>query len=239
MIRNYLACLFTITSLTLICNTAQANRNLWKSWVRFNPNPDSLTVLNSVSDVRGQIGGYICQDGSMTDDPNYMTACGGFSNIKDIRYPISGPTFATIVYPGDGVTIGALNRVGSVIAEPVFDASFFALPAQPWDTLPPTLPWTMRTFQMSNGGSLFEITDGMELTGRAFTGVGQAQDPQQTGGKLSLRMGGCAGMREVSGQGNYANMVGTLCLNGTFVFEPNFNGIGVSNCTIVLHHPVP
>ena len=32
-------------------------------------------------------------------------------------------------------------------------------------------------------------------------------------------------------------LIGSLCLNGTFSFKPNFDGKGVSNCTLVLHDP--
>jgi len=46
------------------------------------------------------------------------------------------------------------------------------------------------------------------------------------------------GVREVSGLGDYAGKVGTLCLNGTFSFDQQFNGKGVSNCTVALHNPL-
>ena len=99
---------------------------------------------------------------------------------------------------------------------------------------------------MSIGGSVFEIIDeidpiseepAMPLTGRAFPGLGPVEDPHETG-TLTLRMSGCAGVRETTGMGRYANQVGSLCLNGTFTFDENFSGQGVSNCTIVLHDPI-
>jgi hypothetical protein len=95
----------------------------------------------------------------------------------------------------------------------------------------------MNEFQMSLGGSTFEIIDGMPLTGPAFPGLGPVEDPYITG-TLTLRMVGCAGVRETTGVGTYANKVGSLCLNGTFTFDQNFSGQGVSNCTIVLHDPL-
>jgi hypothetical protein len=129
-----------------------------------------------------------------------------------------------------------LRERGTVEATRAFDVSFFGLMGD-WNALPPTLPWTMNEFQMSLGGSTFEIIDGMPLTGPAFPGLGPVEDPYITG-TLTLRMVGCAGVRETTGVGTYANKVGSLCLNGTFTFDQNFSGQGVSNCTIVLHDPL-
>ena len=87
---------------------------------------------------------------------------------------------------------------------------------------------------MSIGGTTFSIIGDMPLTGRAFPGLGPVADPS---GRAALRMAGCAGVA-ANGEGKYANKVGSLCLNGTFRFDGQFNGAGVSNCTIVLHDPL-
>lgn len=195
----------------------------------FNPNSDNLTITNSISDVDGAIGGFVCPDGSITVDP--MDPCG----VQTILYPITGPVYATMVNPSTGETMGAVSERGTVNAVPAFDVSFFGLKGN-WSVLPATLPWTMNEFQMSIGGTTFTIIDSMSLTGRAFPGLGPVEDPMVTG-TLALRMAGCAGV-QADGEGRYANKVGSLCLNGTFTFEQNFNGIGVSNCTIVLHDPL-
>ena len=202
----------------------------------FNPNSDALTITNSITDSTGSIGGFVCPDGTITGDPE--DPCG----VETILYPISGPVYATMVNPATGETMGAVQERGAVNATPAFDVSFFGLadPTKPpgdWSHLPPTLPWTMNEFQMSLGGSTFEIVDGMPLTGRAFPGLGPVEDPYETG-TLTLRMSGCAGVREATGMGRYANKVGSLCLNGTFTFNNDFSGQGVSNCTIVLHDPI-
>ncbi|MCK4674949.1 MAG: hypothetical protein KAT61_03470, partial [Gammaproteobacteria bacterium] len=63
------------------------------------------------------------------------------------------------------------------------------------------------------------------------------ENPMETG-TMALRMSGCAGLRETSGEGDYAGKVGTLCLNGTFTFDEMFNGVGVSNCSIAIHDPL-
>ncbi|MGD8633957.1 MAG: hypothetical protein PVF85_10330 [Anaerolineales bacterium] len=197
----------------------------------FNPNSDAITITNSISDVDGAIGGFVCPDGTVTGNP--MDPCG----IETILYPISGPVYATMINPSTGETMGAVQERGTVNATPAFDVSFFGLAEPDWSVLPATLPWTMDTFEMSIGGSTFEIIEGMELTGRAFPGLGPVEDPMVTG-LLALRMAGCAGVRETTGMGSYANKVGSLCLNGTFTFQPDFVGTGVSNCTIVLHDPL-
>ena len=136
-----------------------------------------------------------------------------------------------MVNPSTGETMGAVQERGAVEATAVFDASFFGLGGD-WGELPPTMPWTMDDFEMSVGGSTFEMIEDMPLTGRAFPGLGPV-DPLG-----SLRMAGCAGVVETSGEGRYADKVGSLCLNGTFTFESDFVGEGVSNCTIVLHDPL-
>jgi hypothetical protein len=198
----------------------------------FNPNSDALTITNSISDVDGSIGGFVCPDGTHTGNPE--DACG----VETILYPIEGPVYATMVNPSTGETMGAVQERGTVEATAAFDVSFFGLANPDWSPLGPTMPWTMLDdFKMSIGGSTFEMIDGMPLTGRAFPGLGPVEDPMVTG-TSALRMAGCAGVHETSGMGRYANKVGSLCLNGTFTFGEGFVGKGVSNCTIVLHDPL-
>jgi len=198
----------------------------------FNPNSDALTITNSISDTVGAIGGFVCPNGDIVYDPYH--ACG----VETILYPISGPVYATMVNPSTGETMGAVTERGAVEATAAFDVSFFGLANPDWSPLGPTMPWTMLDdFKMSAGGSTFELIDEMPLTGRAFPGLGPVENPMVTG-TLALRMAGCAGVHETSGMGRYANKVGSLCLNGTFTFEQDFNGKGISNCTIVLHDPL-
>lgn len=195
-----------------------------------NPNIEALTVVSTISAVDGAIDGFICADGTITSDP--QDACG----VTSIRYPISGAVFAATVNSFNGETIGTIAEIGTVNATPVFDVSFFALNSADWATLP-AMQWTIDSFSMKVNGSTFEKIEGMALTGRAFPALGPAEDPVASGA-ASLRMAGCEGVREVSGVGAYANKVGTMCLNGTFSFQPNFDGKGVSNCTLVLHDPL-
>ena len=195
----------------------------------FNPNSDALTITNSISDVDGAIGGFVCPDDTIVYDPDLC-------DVETILYPISGPVYATMVNPSTGETMGAVQERGVIAATAIFDASFFGLEGD-WTELPPTMPWTMVDFDMSIGGSTFAMIEDMPLTGRAFPGLGPVENPMVTG-TLALRMGGCAGVREITGMGRYANKVGSLCLNGTFTFESDFVGKGVSNCTIVLHDPL-
>ena len=196
----------------------------------FNPNTPSLTIVNTISDVDGQIGGFVCADGTITSDP--MDPCG----VETILYPISGEVYATVTDGKTGQTLGAFTQAGSISATAAFDVSFFGLANPDWGSLPATMPWTMQDdFAMNIGGSTFVFEE--ELTGRAFPHLGPVEDPMVTG-TLALRMAGCAGLRETSGEGDYANKVGTLCLNGTFTFQPDFVGTGVSNCTIAIHDPL-
>ena len=194
-----------------------------------NPNLDALTVISTISTVDGAIAGFRCADGSVTGDPE--DACG----VESIIYPIEGDVFAATINASSGETIAGVIQLGTIEAVPEFSLDFFALNTEDWRTLG-VLPWTMSKFEMEIGGSKFEHIEGMELDGAAFAALGPVEDPYSSGA-ASLRMGGCEGIVEVSGEGDYANMIGTLCLNGTFSFEPNFDGVGVSNCTLVLHNP--
>ena len=194
-----------------------------------NPNLDALTVISTISAVDGHIDGFRCEDGSVTGNP-YDT-CG----VVSIIYPIEGDVFAATINASSGETIAGVIQLGTIEATPEFSLDFFALNTEDWRTLG-VLPWTMSKFEMEIGGSKFEHIEGMELDGAAFAALGPVEDPYSSGA-ASLRMGGCEGIVEVSGEGDYANMIGSLCLNGTFSFDPEFNGVGVSNCTLVLHNP--
>ncbi|MDH5572374.1 MAG: hypothetical protein OEY89_11450 [Gammaproteobacteria bacterium] len=189
-----------------------------------------LTVVNATSLVDGSIGGFICDDGAFSAT--------GECNIKSIVYPIAGDIKAPVVDVKTGETIASLTKIAHIQANAVFDVSFFGLATTPMQDLGASLPWTFdnNNFKVTfDNGSVFELIPEIPHTGRAFTGLGPVLDPATTGGTLDLRMGGCAGVRETSGTGPYANKVGSFCLNGTFTFDSAFNGVGRSNCTLVLH----
>ncbi len=194
----------------------------------YNPNPDGLSVTNTISEVSGYVGGFIDSAGNINGDmynPDNVT----------IIYPIAGQVYATVTDGVTGESLGSYNQVGTVSATALFSTEFFGLMGD-WSTLPATMPWTMDSdFAMNVGGSTFQMDE--SLTGRAFPHLGPVQDPMLTG-TMALRMAGCAGVRETSGAGDYAGKVGTLCMNGTFTFDQTFTGVGVSNCSIALHDPL-
>ena len=198
-----------------------------------NPNPPSLTVNSTVSRVEGYVAGFTCENGDFTGDP--MEGCDG-GPAANISYPISGMVRAVVTNSNNGETLGGFSEIGTISATASFSTQFFGL-KDDWSVLPPTMPWSMGDdFSLNVNGSILEIAE--PLTGRAFPHLGPVENPMETG-TLSLRMGGCMGVRETSGMGDHAGKVGTLCLNGTFTFDNDFNGVGVSNCTIALHDPQP
>ena len=222
--KKTLVALAVVSAVSFMSNTAFAG----KSKVDLtNPNLDALTVTNSISDVDGYVGGFVDSDGNINGDmfnPDNVT----------ILYPVAGVVNATVTDMRTGETLGTVVATGDIAATVKFPTTFFGLMGD-WSVLPPTMPWTMDDFSMNINGSAFEFAE--ELTGRAFPHLGPVEDPMVTV-TMALRMAGCAGVREVSGEGDYAGQVGTLCMNGTFTFDQNFNGNGVSNCTIVLHTPL-
>lgn len=199
-----------------------------KDTTLINPNPESLIIENTMSDVDGYVGGFVDSNGNVNGDitnPDNQT----------ILYPIAGPVYATITNGISGETLGAIRQRGTVSATAEFSISFLGLMGD-WSVLPATMPWTMQDdFRINLAGSVFRLEE--TLTGRAFPHLGPVEDPAVTG-TLALRMAGCAGLREISGAGEYAGKIGTLCLNGTFTFDQDFNGKGASNCTIVLQDPL-
>jgi hypothetical protein len=194
----------------------------------YNPNSPNLTIENTISEVDGQIGGFLDSSGNVNTDASNP------DNVS-ILYPIAGTVYATVTDGTTGETLGSFKEAGVISATALFDVSFFGL-VDDWSLLPETMPWTMMDdFRLQVNGSTFRFEE--KLTGRAFPRLGPVEDPAVTG-TLALRMAGCAGVREISGSGAYANKVGTLCLNGTFTFDDAFNGKGVSNCTIAVHDPI-
>ena len=93
------------------------------------------------------------------------------------------------------------------------------------------------------GGSTFTSDAGLPLTGRlaALWGPVINSDFNPDGSSAPLRILGCGGLKEISGEGDYAGMVGSICFNGVFNvpdFQTNFTLTGGSDCTITLHTPV-
>lgn len=205
-----------LASIAMLFSTATVfAKGPGKSNLLYNPNTPSLTVINTISDVNGSVAG-------MTD--------------THFIYPLSGEVYATVTDGRTGETLGAFAQAGTIQATALFGLEFGGLMNPDWGALPATLPWTMSDdFEMKINGSTFVFVE--ELTGRAFPHLGPVENPAETG-TMALRMSGCAGLREVSGEGDYAGKVGTLCLNGTFTFDQYFNGNGVSNCSIAIHDPL-
>ena len=222
MNKKILSSLALASILMVTSATYAVNANL------YNPNSPNLTIENTISEVNGAIGGFIDSNGNVNGDPTNP------DNVS-ILYPIAGIVYATVTDGTTGETLGSFKEAGVISATALFDVSFFGLTGD-WSLLPVTMPWTMMDdFRLEVNGSTFRFEE--TLTGRAFPQLGPVEDPAVTG-TLALRMAGCAGVREISGAGRYANKVGTLCLNGTFTFDQDFNGVGVSNCTIAVHDPI-
>jgi hypothetical protein len=110
---------------------------------------------------------------------------------------------------------------------------------------PPIVDFSCRgcTLTFPDGSTLVSDPDNVPLQGRALFVYGPvAPDPATP--IATIRMMGCAGLREVAGKGAYANKVGSICFNGEFNFDVSdpttipATLTGSSGCTIVLHTPV-
>ena len=155
----------------------------------------------------------------------------------DFLWHYTGDVYAAVVNPATGVQSSPVVKIGTVTGNPTFPMDKFGLltsgdPIGVAQTLnSETMPWTCASCTLSIGGSTFAKIPNMPLTARAFLGLGPVANAEN---KLALRMGGCAGVQEISGQGKYANKKGTLCMNGTIGFNQDFSGVGTSNCVMVL-----
>ena len=109
----------------------------------------------------------------------------------------------------------------------------------------PIIPFTCRTGEctITIGGSTFTSDAGVPLDGKVVPMWGPVINSEfnPDGSSTPIRILGCGGLKEISGVGDFAGMVGSICFNGTFTvpdFQTNFTLTGGSDCTIALHTPV-
>jgi hypothetical protein len=93
------------------------------------------------------------------------------------------------------------------------------------------------------GDSTLTSNAGVPLDGRVVPMWGPVINSHfnPDGSSTPIRILGCGGLKDVSGRGQFANMVGSICFNGVFNvpdFQTNFALTGGSNCTITMHSPV-
>jgi len=99
------------------------------------------------------------------------------------------------------------------------------------------------TLTFPDGSVLISDSDNVPLIGRALFVYGPVA-PNPTQAIATIRMMGCAGLRETANKGPYAGMVGLICFNGVFNFDVSdptkipATLTGSSSCTIVLHTPM-
>lgn len=214
---------------TVLSGMAMATNEDKDDIVNFAINPDTVEIYMKSNITTGSISGIDCTGPCAAD----------LSNATTIHWAYHGDVYAANVN-GIGVQKSPVVKIGTVDGAPAFPASFMALgnPAFAGDPTQvaaafgtETLPWTCTDCTLKISGSEFHRIANMPLTGRAFLGLGAVPNKE---GLLAMRMGGCAGVQETSGMGKYANMMGTICLNGTIGFNPDFTGVGTSNCVMVL-----
>lgn len=195
-------------------------------------NPDTVVLYMKSDITEGNITGFNCAGDCVDNNGD------GFpDNAVTITWAYRGDVYAADVDDDSGEQEGIGELVGTVTGSPEFPAAFgiFTMVNDPKAAAAmlgtETLPWTCNGCNLQIGGSTFAKIDSMPLTGRSFIALGAVPNAEN---KLALRMGGCAGVQETSGTGKYANMAGTICLNGTIGFNPDFSGVGTSNCVMVL-----
>jgi hypothetical protein len=165
------------------------------------------------------------------------------ADASTVTYTISGPGFAPwYIFRTGEITDHVLPfREAAQLnnAQVVFPKFDFNSP-------PGVIEFTCKTGSctIETGGSVLQSDAGVPLAGRAPFMWGPvfkspAFDP--VNGVFPIRILGCGGLKETSGQGKYAGMIGSICFNGTLNFSAaNPSQLaGGSKCTITLHTPVP
>jgi len=170
--------------------------------------------------VKFDIAGYPNPDGSGTfiiGGPGYATITTSSGEILDNKVP--------------GLNIAQLT--GAVIS---FSGDLMNDPVVPFTCL-------AGTCTIDIGGSTLTSNAGVELDGKLVSMWGPVinSDFNPDGTSTPLRILGCGGLKDISGVGDFAGMVGSICFNGVFNvpdFQSNFVLTGGSNCTITMHTPV-
>ena len=156
----------------------------------------------------------------------------------DGSFIINGPGYATITTSSGAVLDNVIPglRIAQLSGAEI---SFGG------DLNQPIVPFTCASgsCNITIGGSTFTSDAGLPLDGRlaALWGPVINSDFNPDGSSTPLRILGCGGLKEISGEGDYAGMVGSICFNGVFNipdFQTNFTLTGGSDCTITLHTPV-
>lgn len=160
-----------------------------------------------------------------------------------VTYTIGGPGFAPwyIFRTGEIIDRVLPSRKAAQLsnAQVVFPAFDFNSP-------PGVIEFTCKTGSctIETGGSVLQSDAGVPLAGRApfmWGPVFKSPDFDPVNGVFPIRILGCGGLKETSGYGKYAGMVGSICFNGTLNFSAAnpLQLTGGSKCTITLHTPVP
>jgi hypothetical protein len=157
---------------------------------------------------------------------------------QDGSFTIGGPGYSTITTSSGEVLdniVPGLEVSQLTGAEIVFSGAL----------TDPVILFTCRTgtCNITLGGSTFTSDAGVPLDGRVVPMWGPVINSNfnPDGSSTPVRILGCGGLKEISNEGDFAGMVGSICFNGVFNlpdFQTNFSLSGGSDCTITLHTPV-
>jgi hypothetical protein len=157
---------------------------------------------------------------------------------QDGSFTIGGPGYSTITTSSGEVLdniVPGLEVSQLTGAEIVFSGAL----------TDPVIPFTCRTgtCNITLGGSTFTSDAGVPLDGRVVPIWGPVINSNfnPDGSSTPVRILDCGGLKEISNEGDFAGMVGSICFNGVFNlpdFQTNFSLSGGSDCTMTLHTPV-
>jgi hypothetical protein len=142
---------------------------------------------------------------------------------QDGSFTIGGPGYSTITTSSGEVLdniVPGLEVSQLTGAEIVFSGAL----------TDPVIPFTCRTgtCNITLGGSTFTSDAGVPLDGRVVPMWGPVINSNfnPDGSSTPVRILGCGGLKEISNEGDFAGMVGSICFNGVFNlpdFQTNFS----------------
>ncbi len=155
-------------------------------------------------------------------------------------YTINGPGFAPWLIFRDGEIVDTTLPWRQVTTLEGGEIVFSGMPTDPvvrFTCLPGSCNMKF------HHGSILTSDAGVPLEGRAINmwgPVANSPDFDPVNGIFPIRILGCGGLKEKTGTGEYAGMVGSICFNGVLNFDQNNPEqlTGSSKCTITLHTPL-
>jgi hypothetical protein len=202
----------------------------------------TVTILAALTTASFATGAAIAGNAEREQPLEYLVKfdiVGEPSQILPGAFVISGPGYATVTTSSGEILDDKVP--GLKVARLTGATIQFTGDLQTDPVIPFTCVAGSCTIEI--GGSTLASDAGVPLAGQAIPMWGPVINSHfnPDGSSTPIRILGCGGLKDISGKGEFAGMVGSICFNGVFNvpdFQTSFALTGGSNCTITMHSPV-